>query len=61
MLASSAARVSAISVTSAGSGVPTGKLIAASPWKPFFTVVAIARAVGLPVEALCEVGLPAGL
>ncbi len=29
------------------------------PTPAFFTVVAIARAVGLPVEALCEEPLPA--
>jgi DNA-binding XRE family transcriptional regulator len=31
------------------------------PTPAFFTVVAIARVVGLPVEALCEDALPAGL
>jgi transcriptional regulator with XRE-family HTH domain len=31
------------------------------PTPAFFTVVAIARAVGVGVETLCEDGLPAGL
>ena len=31
------------------------------PTPAFFTVVAIARAVGVPVETLCEDALPAGL
>ena len=31
------------------------------PTPAFFTVVAIARAVGIGVETLCEDGLPAGL
>jgi transcriptional regulator with XRE-family HTH domain len=31
------------------------------PTPAFFTVVAIARAIGVPLEALCEEPLPAGL